>query len=249
MSSQPIDMNDADTVAAADSANLRAWLICTWLLAAGIWSIHRLAPELLGFSTDFLLYGSPYTPSLPILAHAALALGGAITLLAAWTHLAGRGPRPLELAFLLGAITAGIELLAAWLTICLRAVPFDIIADPPPDPAAVDGFLDTLAGALAALVLASTLWRGRAALAASHHDRTSAMDELLLAYLFARCMLAVSLALPLYDEGAAWSTVDIYHGPPLTWLVAAALPLGLALACLLDRFRPQPESLPPAPGS
>ena len=60
---------------------------------------------------------------------------------------------------------------------------------------------------------------------------------------------AVSLALPLYDEGAAWSTVDINHGPPLTWLVAAALPLGLGLAFLLDRFRPQPESLPPAPGS
>ena len=109
MSSQPIGMNDADAVASADSANLRVWLIPPWLLAAGIWSIHRLAPELLGFSTDFLLYGSPYTPSLPILAHAALALGGALTLFLASAHHAGRGPRPLELAFLLGAITIGLE--------------------------------------------------------------------------------------------------------------------------------------------
>lgn len=249
MSSQPISMNDTDAVASADSTNLYAWLIPLWLLAAGIWSIHFAAPEILGFSPDFLLYGSPYTPSLPIPAHAALALGGALILFAVWAHLAGRNPRPLELAFLLGAITAGIELPAAWLTIWLRAVPFHIIADPPPDPAASDGFLDTLAGALAALVLVLAIWRGREAIAARRHDRTSAMNELLIAYVYARVVLVVSLALPLYDERAAWSTVDIYHGPPLTWLVAAALPLGLGIACLTRRFWPQPESLPQAPGS
>ena len=94
MSSRPIGMNDAGAVASADSANLRVWLIPPWLLAAGIWSIHRLAPELLGFSTDFLLYGSPYTLSLPILAHAALALGGAITLLALACLLDRFRPRP-----------------------------------------------------------------------------------------------------------------------------------------------------------
>ena len=155
-----------------------------------------------------------------------------------------KGPTSLELAFLLGAITAGLELHAAWLTIWLRAVPFGIIADPPPDPPAIDGFFDTLAGVLAALVLVLTIWRGRNTSADSRHDRPLAMHELL----FARWVLAISLILPVYDERAAWSTVDIYHGPPLTWLVAA-LPLGLALACLLDRFRPQPDSLPPAPGS
>ena len=247
MSSRPIGMNDAGAGVAAKVTNLYPHLTAFWLMATVIWSIHLIAPEILGFSPAFLKYCEPYTPSLPIPVHAALALGGAFILFATWTYLTDHDPRRLEHALLLAAITAGIELLAAWQTIWLRAPVFDIIADPPPDPAAVDGFLDTLAGALAALVLASTLWRGRAALAASHHDRTSAMDELRLAYLFARCMLAVSLALPLYDEGAAWSTVDIYHGPPLTWLVAAALPLGLALACLLDRFRPRPESLPPAP--
>ncbi|MFZ1425294.1 MAG: hypothetical protein WAS21_00820 [Geminicoccaceae bacterium] len=252
MSSQPIDMNDADAVASVDSANLYTWLIFAWLLAAGTWSIHRIAPEIFGFSPDFLLYGSPYTPSLPILTHAALALGGAITLLAVWAHLTGRNPRPLSLAFLLGAITTGIELDAAWLTISLRAIPFDIIADPLPDPAAIalDSIYNAATGVLAALVLVLTIWRGRKAITASRHDRISAMDELLCTYFLARFVLAVSLSLPVYyDERAAWSTVSINHGPPLTWLVAAALPLGLGLACLVNRFRPRPESLPPAPGS
>ena len=58
--------------------------------------------------------------------------------------------------------------------------------------------------------------------------------------LHAAFILGSTALLLLYDEQAAWSTVSINHGPPLTWLVTAALPLGLGTACLIDRLRPRP---------
>ena len=59
---------------------------------------------------------------------------------------------------------------------------------------------------------------------------------LLHLYIITRLLVAFGLGLPLEHPALAYST-------------AAALPLGLGAACLSNRFRPRPESLPPAPGS
>ena len=140
---------------------------------------------------------------------------------------------------LLSGLGLGLELFATLLTLCLRAG-FDYSSPMCRSirqrslPSMPTAWLT--ASALFALGLVTLAWPCRLEAAAHAGQAGEAMLALLLAYASTRLLLGLCLGLPTESAPAAWS-------------VAAALPLGLGLAYLLDRFRPRPESLPPAPGS
>ncbi|MFZ1430830.1 MAG: hypothetical protein WAS21_29190 [Geminicoccaceae bacterium] len=148
----------------------------------------------------------------------------------------GAGDRSL-LTFAMTA--AGIELFCTLITIFWRAT-FGIVTDQPmPDLDFLFTHRHNLIGGAALCVLLYAFLHGPV-LSGSSSDAARRPAVLLHLYVITRLLVAFALGLPLEHPTLAYST-------------AAALPLGLALglltAFLLDRFRPRPESLPPAPGS
>ena len=167
--------------------------------------------------------------------HAAFVLGSTTLLLLVRTQASAAAVPLTTIAPLVVALGLGLELFATLLTVLLRDA-FDIVTDVPFYPAT---FLtvDTLAYGVGAVALGLVTLLGDAAWRSAQAGQASeAMLALLLAYASTRLLLSLCLGLPTESDLAAWN-------------VAAALPLGLGIACLTHRFRPQPESLPPAPGS
>ena len=211
-----------------EAAELRRGLVFFWWLVLLLLPIGREASG-----------GAPPVPllplPLPLPLQAAFVLGSTALLLLVRAQ-AGAAAVPLTtIAPLLIGLGLGLELFATLLTLGLRAG-FDIVTDVPFYPATfLAVHADSLAYGVGAVALGLVTLLGRAAWAAAHAGQAGeAMLALLLAYASTRLLLGLCLGLPTESAPAAWN-------------VAAALPLGLALACLLDRFRPRPESLPPAP--
>jgi len=209
-----------------EAAELRRGLVFFWWLVLLLLPIGREA------SGD-----TPPVPLLPLPLQAAFVLGSTALLLLVRAQ-AGAAAVPLTtIAPLLSGLGLGLELFATLLTLCLRAS-FDIVTDVPFYPATfLAVHADSLAYGVGAVALGLVTLLGHAAWAAAHAGQAGeAMLALLLAYASTRLLLGLCLGLPTESAPAAWS-------------VTAALPLGLGITCLVDRFRPQPESLPPAPGS
>ena len=209
-----------------EAAELRRGLVFFWWLVMLLFPICREANG-----------GTPPVPFLPLPLHAAFILGSTALLLLVRAQ-AGAAAVPLTtIAPLLIGLGLGLELFATLLTLGLRAG-FDIVTDVPFYPATfLAVHADSLAYGVGAVALGLVTLLGRAAWAAAHAGQAGeAMLAVLLAYDSTRLLLGLCLGLPTESAPAAWS-------------VTAALPLGLGIACLARRFRPQPESLPPAPGS
>ncbi|MFZ1430786.1 MAG: hypothetical protein WAS21_28965 [Geminicoccaceae bacterium] len=209
-----------------EAAELRRGLVFFWWLVLLLLPIGR---EASGSTPPMLL--------LPLPLHAAFVLGSTALLLLVRMQASAAAVPLTTIAPLLIGLGLGLELVAALLTLCLRAS-FDIVTDVPFYPATfLAVHADTLAYGVGALAFGLVTRLGHAAWAAAHAGQPSeAMLALLLAYASTRLLLSLCLGLPTESALAAWN-------------VAAALPLGMLAVCLGNRFRPQPESLPQAPGS
>ncbi len=133
--------------------------------------------------------------------------------------------------FALAAV--GLELYATLSTVFLRAT-FDIVTDlPMPELDFLFTHRHSLIGGSTLLVLLYAFFHG---LVLPDEQPASRPAVLLRLYIVTRPLVGLALGFPL-------------DGELLAWLVAAALPIGLGLglgaACLINRFRPPPESLPP----
>jgi len=143
------------------------------------------------------------------------------------------------LVFVLAAV--GIELHCTLLTVIERDA-FGIVTDlPMPELDFLFAHRHSLIYGATLLVLLYAFLHGLALPGDQPAAGTASRPAILLQlYFIPRLLFGLALGLPLEQ-------------PALAWLVAAALPIGLGLglgsACLINRFRPQPESLPQAPQS
>jgi len=149
----------------------------------------------------------------------------------AWLDRAARNRSLLTFA----TTAIGIELFCTLITIFWRAT-FSIVTDEPmPDLVFLFTHRHDLIGGAALFMLLYAFLHGPV-LSGDSSDAARRPAVLLHLYIITRLLVAFGLGLPLEHPALAYST-------------AAALPLGLGAACLSNRFRPRPESPPPAPGS
>ena len=204
---------------------IRLWFWASWAgFLIGASGLRMLPPAYVGL---------PF----PLVIHLMLMFAPLLLLSRGILFLAGGARDRSLLTFAMTAV--GIEIFCTLLTIVWRAT-FAIVTDlPMPELDFLFTHRHNLIGGAALFVLLYAFLHGPV-LSGSSPDAARRPAVLLHLYIITRLLLAFALGLPLEHPALAYST-------------AAALPLGLGLglgaACLLDRFRPQPESLPPAPGS
>lgn len=138
------------------------------------------------------------------------------------------------LTFVLAAV--GLELHCTLLTVLLRDAFATVL--PMPELDFLFAHRHNLIYGTTLLVLLYALLHGLVLPGDQPTAGTASRPAVLLQlYFIPRLLFGLALGLPLEQ-------------PALAWFVAAALPIGLGLglgaACLINRFRPQPESLPPA---
>lgn len=206
---------------------IRLWLWASW---AGF--LIGMPILLLPFSNGRPLPAAIALP-FPLVIHLILMFAPLLLLPRGILSITGGARDRSLLTFAMTAV--GIELFCTLLTIFYRAN-FAIVTDlPMPE---LDFFFThrhSLIYGATLFVLLYAFLHGFV-LSGDSPDAAHRPAVLLDLYIITRLFSGLALGLPLEQ-------------PALAWLVAAALPIGLGLglgaACLINRFRPPPESLPP----